>query len=345
MIRYAGPFGLLASVPLFYSAGGPAATLLTIALLLLCLIGAELVSKRSGSRVSANSDRHRLLPVLYVPLQVAAIVWGMRVAANPATTAFGAVCLVLTLGVLTGVFGMLCAHELAHSENKLHNALALVMLTAMSYPQFRISHLYGHHRFAGTERDSATARLGESFYAFVVRTVIGQWREAWRFETRRLVVVRKPWVANRSIADATVLALCYALAAIAFGLRGALFFAGESAVAIIVLELFNYIAHYGLLRGRASDGGLMPFGDAHSWNSSNRLANHLIFNMGRHSDHHLRPRATYSELVFMDHAPELPAGYAGSILLALVPPLWRRVMDKRVLALREFPTEAVRLAA
>jgi alkane 1-monooxygenase len=97
------------------------------------------------------------------------------------------------------------------------------------------------------------------------------------------------------------------------------------------LELFNYIAHYGLIR---VDGQKTPLPDICSWNSSNELANLLIFNMGRHSDHHRRPTASYQTLSGISCSPELPLGYAGSILLALVPPLWRRVMDPRVLRLR-----------
>jgi alkane 1-monooxygenase len=105
-----------------------------------------------------------------------------------------------------------------------------------------------------------------------------------------------------------------------------LFFALQSAIAITVLELFNYIAHYGLMR-RERDQGLEPLGDAHSWNSSNALANLVIFNMGRHSDHHRHPANSYETLRPIGNAPELPAGYAGSILLALAPPLWHRLMD------------------
>ena len=96
-----------------------------------------------------------------------------------------------------------------------------------------------------------------------------------------------------------------------------------------VLELFNYIAHYGLLRGRDAKGRLLRLDDRHSWNSSNVLANALIFNMGRHSSHHQKPAAPYQDLR-VRAAPELPLGYAGSILLALAPPLWRRVMDPKV---------------
>jgi alkane 1-monooxygenase len=116
--------------------------------------------------------------------------------------------------------------------------------------------------------------------------------------------------------------------------RGLVFLAAESAVAIAVLEMFNYVAHYGLIRERDAGGRLEPFAPHHSWNSSNVLANPIIFNMGRHSDHHTRPSVPYQTLRYIAEAPELPAGYAGSILLALVPPLWRRVMDPKIQNLR-----------
>jgi len=117
----------------------------------------------------------------------------------------------------------------------------------------------------------------------------------------------------------------------------------QSALAITVLELFNYIAHYGLRRRTDYAHKPEPLTDSHSWNSSNVLVNLLIFNMGRHSYHHRKPAAPYESLEYIYHAPELPAGYAGSILLALVPPLWRQVMDEKTLALRQ--TLDVRLAA
>ncbi len=131
-----------------------------------------------------------------------------------------------------------------------------------------------------------------------------------------------------------IMAAIFAALFAAWGWRGALFLAGESVVGVVVLELFNYIAHYGLARRIGARGIAEPFDDSHSWNSSNVLANTLIFNMGRHSDHHRRPTASYQQLHFKSRAPELPAGYAGSILMALIPPLWRRVMDPAVHAVR-----------
>jgi alkane 1-monooxygenase len=207
------------------------------------------------------------------------------------------------------------------------------MLSGMLYRHFRIAHVHVHHRWAATEHDSATARLGEGFYAFLARTVPGQFLEAWRFERRRCG--EKPAYENRAISDIAVSLVTLTLIFALWDWRGAAFFVVQSAIAITVLELFNYIAHYGLTRRTDPLRRIEPLNDSHSWNSSNVLVNLLIFNMGRHSYHHRKPAAPYENLEYIHSAPELPAGYAGSILLALVPPLWHRVMDEKALALRQ----------
>jgi alkane 1-monooxygenase len=327
MLLYGGPFLLLASIPAFYYALGPAGPLLTIGLLLAALIGAEFISPRGDViRGASNPGRYRILFYLYVPLQLASIVWAMAMSTQ--TSALGVVSLILSVGIATGVFGMLAAHELVHSRSRGERVLGGVMLSGMIYRHFRIAHVHFHHRYAATERDSATARLGEGFYAFLVRTVSGQFVEAWRFERMRPGM--QSVLRNRVFLDVCwTLAICCIVFAF-WGPTGLLLFVTQSVVAITVLELFNYIAHYGLMRRADFTGRLEPLGDHHSWNSSNVLVNLLIFNMGRHSYHHRKPSASYQDLQFVRTAPELPAGYAGSILLALVPPLWRHVMDGRV---------------
>jgi alkane 1-monooxygenase len=325
MIRFGGPFLLLASVPLFFYALGPWGPLLSIGLLLAVLVGAEFVAPR-GSAVSVpvTTQAYRVLPYLYIPLQLALIVWA--IAAAPQAGVIAVVSIVFTVGILTGVFGMLTAHEMAHSRSRGERQLAAVMLSGMCYRHFRIAHVHGHHRWAATARDSATARLGEGFYAFLLRTLAGQFLEAWRFETQRCK--GRPIWENRVIGDVVITVLiCSAITSVWGSVGLAIFFA-QSALAIVVLELFNYIAHYGLRRGSDSAGRADPMDDRHSWNSSNVLVNYMLFNMGRHSYHHRKPSAAYQTLVYRHEGPELPAGYAGSILLALVPPLWRAVMDE-----------------
>jgi alkane 1-monooxygenase len=342
MLLYSGPFLLLASIPTFFYLLGSAGPLLMVGLLLAALIGAEFISARGNViRGASNPGRYRVLFYFYVPLQIASIAWAIDVSAQ--TSVLGIVSLILSIGIATGVFGMLAAHELVHSRNRRERALGGAMLSAMAYRHFRIAHVHFHHRFAATERDSATARLGEGFYAFLIRTVSGQFLEAWRFERTRPGA--RSFFANRAVKDiGLTVVVCVAIFA-AWGPLGILVFLAQSIVAIIVLELFNYIAHYGLRRRADFTGKLEPLGDHHSWNSSNVLVNLLIFNMGRHSYHHRKPSASYQDLQFLRTAPELPAGYAGSILLALVPPLWRQVMDGQVEKLRTREFGDARLAA
>ena len=323
MLRYSGPFLFLFSIPLFYYGLGAAGPFLSVALLLAALVAAEFLAARGDGPQGADGKSFRLLLWLYIPLQLIAAGWGLWISQQ--TSPAGFLALVVSLGVTTGVFGVLCAHEAIHSGDAREAMLGTALLTAMSYRHFRIAHIHGHHRFAGTDRDAATARLGESFYRFFLRTLAGQFREAWIFEQRR--------GGHRLWLDMAVMALLFTAIGFFIGPRALLFFLCQSAVDILVLELFNYIAHYGLMRGAGADGKLEALADRHSWNSSNVLANALVFNMGRHSHHHRRPAAAYQTLRRHD-APELPFGYAGSILMALAPPLWRRVMDGRALSWR-----------
>ncbi|HEX4302069.1 MAG TPA: alkane 1-monooxygenase [Rhizomicrobium sp.] len=336
-LRFAAPFAFALSIPTFHYLIGPAGPFATVALLLLALIGAEWIAPRGDGPSPPQTPAFRLLPNLYVPVQLGVIVWALAVAR--ASDAVGFAALALSVGVTTGVFGILAAHELVHGHDKRERLLGLVMLTGMTYRHFRVAHIFGHHRWAATERDAASARLGESFYGFLIRTVPGQFTDAWSIEQRRVAVRGGGLVANRIARDVAAMALVYVAIALIAGGRGAALFAAQSIVGIVVLELFNYIAHYGLTR-RTVGAGHEPFSQAHSWNSSNALANALIFNMGRHSWHHARPAASYESLKWVAAAPELPAGYAGSILLALVPPLWRRVMDPAVQRLHTAPSNA-----
>ena len=323
MLRFIGPFAFALSIPALYYAAGPSTPFLTVAALLGALIAAEIVSPRGqGPAVAENARLFRVLPILYVPVQLGVIGWAVIVARHTGPAGFAA--LALSVGVTTGVFGVLAAHELVHGLDRAERFLGLLMLTGLSYRHFRIAHIFGHHRYAATERDAASARLGESFYAFLPRTVAAQFADAWAFEARR-----GPVWNNRIARDVAVLIALYLAIGLTLGSRSAALFGAESAIGIVVLELFNYIAHYGLTR-RRTDRGYEPVTAAHSWNSSNALANALIFNMGRHSSHHARPAASFERLEWIAAAPELPAGYAGSILMALVPPLWRRIMDPAV---------------
>jgi alkane 1-monooxygenase len=321
MIRFAAPFAFLLSVPLLYAIN-PIAVLATP----LSLIFALLLTERIGRRREAPRIKpvQRVLPIFYIPLQLAVTGWATWLAGRSAFTFADLACLATSVGVCTGVFGLLAAHELIHSRSQRHRRFGLLLLFSMSYPHFRIAHVYGHHRHAATERDASTARLGESFYSFLARTIPAQLSQAWRFERKRTGTAL---LHNRVVQGGVVLAAGYVLIGL-WASNAVAFLLVQSAVAIVVLELFNYIAHYGLVRQvrGATFEALAPY---HSWNSSG-VGNLLIFNMGHHSNHHSAPESAFDRLRPAAGARELPAGYAGAILLALVPPLWRAVMDRRI---------------
>lgn len=317
----------LAAPPLLFQISPAAPFILPIAVPI-CLLIAQRLPSAAAQR---QSPFFGLLPVAYIPLQLAILVWAAHaVAAFAGAAALAS--LAVAVGVCMGVFGVLAAHEMIHSRERRHRWLGSALLTGMTYRHFRIAHLYGHHRYAATERDAATARLGESVYAFLARTLPAQWREAWRFERRRCRRKRAPLLRNALMQDVAVMLAVYVALLLLWGWRAAAFLAAESAVAILVLEAFNYVAHYGLVR-RVRGGRLEPMAGCHSWNSGG-AGDLLIFNMGRHSHHHRAPSLGYERLEPVSDAPALPGGYASAILLAFVPPLWRTIMDPRALAAR-----------
>jgi alkane 1-monooxygenase len=330
-LKYAIPFVFLATAPLGFLLGG-AGSFLTLAILPVAMFGLDgALGDERDLTSAAGGPTYRMLPWIYILLQIGVIVWAAVAVADERTAWVEALGLTLSVGVTAGVFGILAAHEMVHSPRAWERGLGLALLSTVGYMHFRIAHIHGHHVRGATFDDPASARRGETAYAFVVRSVAGQYREAWAFEAARLRRRRRPvWgPANRVLlylAAEGAIAVCLAC----LSPRALAFWLAQSALAIVMLELFNYIAHYGLQRRPRAGGGFERIAPRHSWNSQRRMNNWALFNMGRHSDHHRRPTCQYQRLEAEPDAPQLPFGYAGAILCALLPPLWRRTMDPRV---------------
>jgi alkane 1-monooxygenase len=270
---------------------------------------------------------------LYLPLQLATLIWAAWAVQQPALSWITRLGLTLSVGVSAGVFGMVAAHEFLHSPRRLERALALTFLASVGYMHFRIAHVHGHHRRAATPDDPATARAGESAYAFLFRSVSGQWREAWAHEALPPRGRRRGGfsLGNRMIQYIVIQGLIV-IGLAAFAPAATPFWFAQAVVAIVLLELFNYVAHYGLERRVIPGRGREPFGPQHCWSVSRRMTNAALFNMGRHASHHRFSARPYQTLEETPSSPELPGGYAGAILLAMVPPLWRRVINPRLVA-------------
>jgi len=185
-----------------------------------------------------------------------------------------------------------------------------------------------------TPEDPASSRFGESFYAFWPRTVAGSVVSALGIERARLQRAgRSFWSLDNDVLSAWLMSVVlFGALLAAFGWRVAPFLALQAVIGFSLLEAVNYIEHYGLLRAVSADGRYERCRAAHSWNSDNVASNVFLYHLQRHSDHHAHPVRRYQALRTVDEAPNLPSGYATMILLAVVPPLWRRVMDRRVLA-------------
>ena len=182
-LRYSGPLLFLGSIPILH-AWAPAAPFATVILILSALVLAERFSKSPTNMTPQVSTGH-LLPVLYIPAQLTVTLWAANQVTAPGTTAWEIVALTISVGATTGIFGVLAAHEMVHNPSRTKCALGRIMLSAMTYRHFAIAHVYGHHRWAGTDRDASTARRGENFYAFFLRTLVQQVAMAFAFERRR----------------------------------------------------------------------------------------------------------------------------------------------------------------
>jgi alkane 1-monooxygenase len=207
-------------------------------------------------------------------------------------------------------------------------------MTQVSYPHFCIEHVHGHHRHVATPADPASARRGENVFAFLLRSITGGLTSAWRIETARVRRLGdQAWsLRDRRLRMPLVAALVYVAVGALWGSAGVVIFFAQGAVAVTLLEVINYLEHYGLTRREIRPGTFERVGPEHSWNSSHRISNQYLFNLARHSDHHYLASRPYEALRHFDEgqAPQLPAGYASMLMVALVPPLWFRVMNPLV---------------
>ena len=281
-----------------------------------------------------EQDRYyRWCTYAFIPIQYASLVLACWLYATQDLSLVSGLGLALTVGTVAGV-AINTAHELGHKRASMERWLSKVALAQSGYGHFFIEHNRGHHVRVATPEDPASSRLGESFWAFLPRTVAGSLKSSWELETERLRRLGKPALtpANDVLnAWAMTVVLFGALVAI-FGLELLPFLIVQAVIVFSLLEIVNYLEHYGLLRGRREDGRYERTRPEHSWNSNSVASNVLLYHLQRHSDHHANPTRRYQSLRHFDEAPELPTGYAGMILLATVPPLWRRVMDPRVAA-------------
>ena len=292
-----------------------------------------------------NDTYYRRIIYLYLPFQYASVIIAAYLftasdlswLGYPGALSWPAkIGLALSVGVLGGT-GINAAHELGHKKDSLERWLSKIALAQTCYVHFYIEHNRGHHVRVATPEDPASARFGESFWAFLPRSVSGSARSSLRLEAARIRRLgRSPWDPRTWLSNDVLNA--WLMSVVLWGVLIAVF--GPALIPFVViqavfgfsmLEAVNYLEHYGLLRQKTASGRYERCRPEHSWNSDHIVTNLFLYHLQRHSDHHANPTRRYQVLRSMREAPELPSGYATLIGVTYFPPLWRRMMDRRVI--------------
>jgi len=278
---------------------------------------------------------HRTITMIWLPIQVV-LVFGLIGYVTTTDHLSGPEILFLFFGIgqVSGVVGIVYAHEMMHQQSPVEHWLADLLMASVLYCHYRSEHLLVHHRHVGTPRDVVTARYNENFHAAFPRILQKSLKSAFRAEAQMLRRKGLVWwdASNpfwRYLGLQTGFLL---LAMIIAGWAGLALFLVQALVAIWHLEIINYIEHYGLMRKHLGGGKYEHAKAHHSWNAAHRVSNWLLINLQRHSDHHIKPSRRYPLLQHYSaaDAPVLPFSYPIMFLAALIPPIWLRMMNPRV---------------
>lgn len=284
-----------------------------------------------------DADRYyRYINYALVPMLWACFIFAAWFVARHALPWHGWLAVALGTGVVGG-FCINVGHELGHKRAPLERALAKLVLAPTAYGHFYVEHNRGHHRDVATPADPASSRMGESIYRFVLREMPGAWHRAVALEhTRMRALGRHGWSPHNDIVQTSLITSMLWLALMLWLGIGVLpFLLLASFWANFQLTSANYIEHYGIARLCDADGRYEACRPHHSWNSNHLVSNWALFHLQRHSDHHAHASRRYQCLRTFDGIPQLPSGYFGMFLLAYVPVLWFRVMDRRLVQLVE----------
>lgn len=235
----------------------------------------------------------------------------------------------IVTGLMIGMMGTITGHELTHRTWDPVSMLVGRWLLAFSFDTvFSIEHVYGHHRYVSTINDPATAPRGRNVYYHIIASTIKGNISAWNLEKNRLKKFSKHAISfSNGVIRGHLMSVALVVAAfLVGGLAGGLFFIACGLWGKALLEIVNYMEHYGMVRDPVT--AVQP---RHSWNTNKRISSWAMFNLTRHSHHHADGNVPYQELRPYPDAPMMINGYLTTIVVALIPPLWHRLMTPKVL--------------
>jgi alkane 1-monooxygenase len=294
---------------------------------------------KAEEEVAKKDATYDYMLYCFVVLQYAALYLFLHSFQAASLTAWDIAGRIIAMGLLCGVFGINVAHELGHRNNVFEQTLAKALLLTSLYIHFFIEHNKGHHKNVATPQDPSSARYNEPVYTFFCRTIFYSYLSAWHIANEEMrknglsIFNWKNEMIQAQVIQIILIVTIYWL----FGSTIMLYFLLAAFIGILLLETVNYIEHYGLQRKETAPGKFERTLPHHSWNSNHLLGRLMLFELSRHSDHHYLASRKYQILQHHENAPQLPTGYPGSVILALVPPLWFYVMNKKI---KEMKNEA-----
>ena len=273
-----------------------------------------------------------ILLYLNIPFVFFLLFYGLYNLTNTSLMFYEKIGIISSLGILLATNAINVAHELGHRKSKIEITLSKILLIPCLYMHFYLEHNFGHHKNVATPDDPATSKFNQSVYNFWITSVFNQYISAWRIQKNILKRTGKEFISYQNemlwyiIIQLTYLSVIFLL----FDFYGLLFAIILGVQAFLFLETINYIEHYGLLRKKLSSGRYETVQTRHSWNSNHLIGRIVLYELTRHSDHHFKSSKKYQILENKKNSPQLPYGYPTSILLALIPPLWFKIINPRL---------------
>lgn len=299
----------------------------------------ELIFPVETKNLSSEDVGHKLkknifdwLLYLNLPIVYGLVFFGIYEATKAPIETYELIGMIFSVGIVLGVNGINVAHELGHRQSTNERFLGKALLLPAQYMHFYIEHNFGHHLHAATPEDPATAKYNQSVYSFWFTSIFRQYVKSWTIQQKLLKNNKKRvFSVKNDMFWYVLLQFGYLLAIfLIFGSIGLLFSISAAIVGILLLESVNYIEHYGLLRLKTASGRYERVKEMHSWNSNHVIGRIVLYELTRHSDHHYKTTKKYQILDCHDESPQMPFGYPTSVVLAMVPPLWFGIMNKRV---------------
>ena len=286
---------------------------------------------RDAVQALENDKYYGRIVKAYIPTQYAVTFLGAWLATRRNTPMIDRIAIGATVGVVNGI-GINTAHELGHKHDRLSRLLSMAALAPTGYTHFAIEHNFGHHKRVATPEDPASSRIGETFWQFLPRSVIGGFKSAVEIEKDRLARKGKSFwsLDNELLQGWAMSAGLLAATTVVCGPRAIPFMIAQGAYGASLLEVVNYLEHYGLKRAKDDSGKYVRTQPEHSWNSNHIMTNLVLYQLQRHSDHHAYPTRSFQALRHFEQAPQLPSGYVSMMAVAYFPNWWFKLMNKRV---------------